>query len=278
LLPKKLRMLVLLGPWFDASPEGFARLAQSTGLVPYDLRSRTKPGCWGLLRAVADGAQAEALATKLRADGFPVVVVDQHVAFEPEHRAVTLERVELQPEELVLHLRDREMPVPYQSLMVIVRGELGRASATRAVPSSATLRQVAPSAAEMQAFREAASRGADATPAADLHFVTVRWFGRIDVRSFDFAGMGGAPGGQSRDLDRLVDQLAERSGVRVDRGSKMSGVSAFGGSRSVTPAPGHRMSRDVAPDDPFDVYSHIIAEAELQAYKLRIRPRPADPD
>ena len=105
--------------------------------------------------------------------------------------------------------------------------------------------------------------------------MTVRWFGRIDVRSFDFAGVVGASSGQARDLDRLITLLAERSGVRVDRGSKMSGVSAFGGSRSLTPAPGQRASRDVAPDDPFDVYSHLVSEAELLAHKLRLRPPPA---
>ncbi len=270
-------MLVLLGPWFEATPEGFARLAHATGLVPYELRSRIKPGCWGLLRAVGDGAQAEALAVRLREDGFPVVVVDQREAFDVEHRAVPVERVELRADELVLHVRDRDMPVPYKSLMVIVRGDLGRATGSRPAPSSATFRPVVPSAAEMQAFREAAARGADASPAADLHFVTVRWFGRIDVRSFDFAGVVGASGGQARDLDRLVELLAERSGVRVDRGSKMSGVSAFGGSRSQTPPPGQRASRDVAPDDPFDVYSHLVSEAELLAYKLRLRPRAATP-
>ena len=215
-------MLVLLGPWFEATPEGFARLAHATGLVPYELRSRIKPGCWGLLRAVGDGAQAEALAVRLRDEGFPVVVVDQREAFDPEHRAVPVERVELRADELVLHVRDQDMPVPYQSLMVIVRGELGRASTSRSAPSSATFRPVVPSATEMQAFREAAARGADASPAADLHFVTVRWFGRIDVRSFDFAGVVGASSGQARDLDRLVELLAER--VRGSRGPRLEDV------------------------------------------------------
>ena len=68
---KRLRMLVLLGPWFEATPEGFARLAHATGLVPYDLRSRIKPGCWGLLRAVGDGAQAEALGRPPAGRGLP---------------------------------------------------------------------------------------------------------------------------------------------------------------------------------------------------------------
>jgi hypothetical protein len=272
------RMLVMLGPWFEATPEGFARLAHATGLVPYELRSRIKPACWGLLRAVGDGAQAEALAVRLRDEGFPVVVVNQREAFDAEHRVVPVERVELRADELVLRVRDQDMPIPYQSLMVIVRGELGRASGSRPAPSSATFRPVVPSAAEAQAFREAAARGgADASPAADLHFVTVRWFGRIDVRDFDFAGVVGASAGQARDLDRLLELLAERSGARVDRGSKMSGVSAFGGSRSLTPAQGPRAARDVAPDDPFDVYSHLVSEAELLAYRLRLRPRPAAP-
>ena len=36
--------------------------AEATGLVAYDLRSRLKPGWWGVIRALGDAEQAEMMA------------------------------------------------------------------------------------------------------------------------------------------------------------------------------------------------------------------------
>jgi hypothetical protein len=50
--------LVLLGPGFDGSDQGYQTLARATGLVLYDLRSRVKPGSWGLVKSFGDAGQA----------------------------------------------------------------------------------------------------------------------------------------------------------------------------------------------------------------------------
>jgi hypothetical protein len=126
---------------------------------------------------------------------------------------------------------------------------------------------VVPSASDLGVFREQAQGGGfDAYGAADLHFVTVLWVARIDVRSFDFAALG-LPGATAQDLDRLVDSLSARSAVRVDRASRVSSVASFAGSapRGSTPTPG-------APSAPrtsverFEFYSRIVAEAERQTH------------
>ena len=56
-------MLVMLAPSFDGSTDSYARLAKVTGMVAYDLKSRVKPGVWGIVRALADEAQATELST-----------------------------------------------------------------------------------------------------------------------------------------------------------------------------------------------------------------------
>ena len=55
-------MLVLLGPSFAGGDAEYQRLSKVTGMVAYDLRSRVKPGSWGLVKALADETEAARLA------------------------------------------------------------------------------------------------------------------------------------------------------------------------------------------------------------------------
>jgi hypothetical protein len=129
-----------------------------------------------------------------------------------------------------------------------------------------------------EVFRESASTRLDAFAAADLHFATVLWAARVDARHFDFSSMGGRPGGGAQDLDRLVDLIAERAGLRVDRASKVSSVASFtsgGPVRSATPAPSQAAAPRREIPDRFDAYSRLIAEAERQVARLaRASTRP----
>lgn len=262
-------MLVLLGPSFDGSNEGFARLAEATGLVAYDLRSRIKPGWWGVIRALGDVEQAEQLALRLRKDGFPVVTVELGVAWSSERRFVKVQGLTFTDAELVLEVRDRKMSVPYAAVLAIVRGEVGGLRApvsVRATKSSASFRAVIPSAADLDA--RDAGRG-EAYQVADVHFHTVTWVGRLDARSFDFSQVAGATGHPLRDLDLLIEELSRRSGCRVDRGARMSSLAPYalqGQRRGNTPVPGRPQDPD---PDPFDGYSRLVAEAELEAFRHR---------
>jgi len=262
-------LLVLLGPSFDGTNESVQRLASATGLVAYDLRSRIKPGWWGVIRAVGDAEQARQLAARLRKDGFPVVAVDVTAAMDPERRDVRLKGARLETAELVLVVREREMQIPYAAILALVRGEMGsglHAALSRvARPSSSTFRAVVPSSVDLQAHRD---HGIEEYQALDLHFHTAKWFGRVDARAFDFSFLAGATGHPLRDLDLLAEELSRRSGVRVDKGARMSSLAshALQGQRRITPAPGR------APEvflDVFDGYSRLIAEAELEAFRHR---------
>lgn len=258
-------MLVLLGPPFSGTDADYARLAQATGLVAYDLRTRLKPGVWGVVRALADAAQADALAADLSALGYRACAVDPAVGHDVSRPVVQLRTLELGEEQIVLHLRERSMSVPYAALLAIVRGEvqIGERPHSIRSSSSATFRAVVPSAADAGVFREQLQAAAfDAYAAADLHFVTVLWVARIDVRTFDFSPLG-LPGSSAQDLDRLVDMLSERSGVRADRASRVSSVASFAAAatRATTPAPGSPAAPR-APAERFDFYSRIVAEAE----------------
>src|SRR5688500_5155915 len=62
-------MLVLLGPSFAGGDAEYQRLSKVTGLVAYDLRSRVKPGMWGLVKARADEAGAERSAGRVASGG-----------------------------------------------------------------------------------------------------------------------------------------------------------------------------------------------------------------
>src|SRR5688572_3972944 len=140
-------MLVLLAPTFSGSNEAYARLAQLTGLVAYDLRSRIKPGAWGIVRVLGSEEEASRLMSELVCADFPAVLVDRNVAHDAERPFLTLSRVELEVGQMVLHLGDRSMSVPYSALCCIVRGEvqLGRKAQARTYTpstSSSTFRAV----------------------------------------------------------------------------------------------------------------------------------------
>ncbi len=262
-------MLVMLAPSFDGSSDAYGRLARATGMLAYDLKSRIKPGVWGVLRALADEEQANALARRLHEEGFPVFVVQREVAHDPNRRIVTLRSLELRDEHLVLHLREREMAIPFGALTCIVRGEVhtGHVPARSITPSSATFRAVVPSTSDVQMFRESVSASAfDAFAAADLHFATVLWAARLDARSFDFSRLGLTGESPASDLDELVDTLAARASVRVDRGVRASSVVSVlmqsANTRAGTSAPPAPRSKEGGNDERFDPYSRVIAEAE----------------
>jgi hypothetical protein len=260
-------LLVLLGPSFDGTSESYQRLAEATGLVAYDLRARIKPGWWGVIKALADAEQAELMATRLRKDGFPVVAVDVADAWDPERRTVKLQAVRLESAQSILVVRDREMAIPYAAILALVRGEVGGGS-TAAPPrsmrsSSSTFRAVVPNSSDLQVHRE---HSPEAYHALDIHFHTAKWFGRVDARAFDFSGLPGVTGHPLRDLEVLVEELSRRSGVRIDKGAKMSSLTSYAlqGQRRMTPIPGRSQE---PPPDVFDGYSRLVAEAESSAFQ-----------
>ncbi len=271
-------MLVLIGPPFSGNEDEYGRIAQVAGLLPYELKTKLKPGAWGVVKAIAAAGQAEELAQRLRTQGFRVAVVDPAVAAEPGRMFVPLRALELSENSLVLHLSERSMPIPYRALLTIVRGEVQLGSRQRSRPaSSSTFRAVVPEAG----VDLAAASQLDAYAAADFHFATVLWAARVDARSFDFSILGEASGGV-QDLDRLVDYVSERVGVRVDRGSRVSSVASFTGGagppRNPTPMPGAApQSRKEVPER-FDAYSRLVAEAERDAQRhTRSSTRPPPP-
>jgi len=274
-------MLVLIGPPFQGNDAEYGRLAELTGILPYELRTKLKPGAWGVVRALADRGQAEALRERLWADGFRSAVVDPHVASDPGRMFVPLRAIELAETEVVLHLSERTMPIAHRALLTIVRGEVQVGARPRTRPgSSSSFRAVVPNA-DLEVFREPSAKELDAFAAADLHFATVLWAARIDVRSFDFSVLGQARGGVN-DLDRLVDFLGERTGLRVDRGSRVSSVASFsagaGAPRSATPVPGQSAPPRREAPERFDGYSRLVAEAERQLARLtRASTRPPAP-
>lgn len=262
-------MLVMLAPSFDGSSDTYGRLARATGMLAYDLKSRIKPGVWGVVRALADEEQAQALAHRLREEGLPVILVPREVAHDPNRRIVTVRGLELRSEQMILHLRERAMPIPFGALTCIVRGEVhtGHVPARSFTPSSATFRAVVPSTSDVQVFRESLPVSSfDSFAAADLHFATVLWVARLDARSFDFSKLGLVGESPASDLDQLVDTLAERAAIRVDRGVRSSSVVSVltqaGGSRGNASGPPVPRSKDAATDERFDPYSRVIAEAE----------------
>ena len=251
-------MLVLLGPSFDGSSRSFEALAAAAQLVVYDLRSRCKPGYWGVVRAIADASQARALAHQLREAGFPVVAIDRASATETDHRFVRLAHVAFAQDELVLGVGDREMPVSYAAILTIVRGEVGSAARP-----SVGMRSSASSGgfpAVTRGLDVSPARSSDEYPAADLHFHTVRWTGRVDARHCDLSAVPGSTGHAPRDLELFLEELAKRSGVQVDRGARMSSLASYASERQrrVTPVPGDGL--EAAPD-PFDNYSCLVADA-----------------
>lgn len=269
-------MLILLGPPFEGRDEEYGRLAAATGLLAYDLRTKLKPGYWGVVRALADAQAAGDLAQRLTAEGFRIALVDPLVGHDPVRRVVTVESLGLADDQLVLDLGRKQMEVPLGALLTVVRGEVRIGQRPTSIParsSSSTFQAVNPSAAEVAVFRESLAPTAfDAFAAADLHFHTVTWFARLDARKLDFSPFGFSSGSVAQDLDDFIDYLAERAQVRVDRGSRTSSIASFTGrpsaARSLTPTSQTQPPR--APTDAqFDAYSRLVAEAERQ---LRRQP------
>lgn len=264
-------MLVLLGPEFDGSEQGFQTLARATGLVLYDLRTRVKPGSWGVLKAFGVPAQAEELAQKLKAAGLPAVVVDRAIASDPERKHVTVFGLELGETSFTLALKERQMTIPYGALNCVVEGEVqpGRAATVAAagVASSGALRAVAPGSVELPVFREASLAAPIGYLAADLHFATVLWIARIDSRVFDFGP--GRSGNVAVDLSNLTNLLAARAGVRVDRNVRSSSVASFAeqpaAMRGASLPPSTLRGKSDAADARFDSYSRVLGEAERLA-------------
>jgi hypothetical protein len=270
-------MLVLLGPSFAGGDADYQRLSRVTGLVAYDLRARLKPGMWGLVKALADEAEAARLAQALEAEGFPIVVMPREVASDPERPIVALKGLGVDGQQLTLQLRERTMQVPAQALCSIVRGEaqVGKTSTSRggsgSATSSSTFRAVVPSSSELQVFRESAqSSSFEAFAAADLHFHSVHWIARIDARAFDFRALGINAVSPAGALDTLVDRLALLAKVRVDRAARASSISSFTqqatkhvAAPSTPPSmPMSQRAREVAGDERFDPYSRVVGEAE----------------
>ncbi len=267
-------MLVLLGPSFAGSDAEYLRLSKVTGMVAYDLRARVKAGGWGLLKALADEAEATRLAGALRAEGFAIVVVPREVASDPERPIVALRALALQEQELTLQLRERAMVVPLAALCSIVRGEahVGKGAVRGgglSASSSSTFRAVVPDPSELQVFRESLPPGSfEAFAAADLHFHSVTWVARIDARSFDFQALGISAQSPAAALDLLVDHLAQAAHIRVDRAARSSSIASFtqvrGGGSTSPSLPTSQRGREIAGDERFDPYSRVVGEAERQ--------------
>jgi len=268
-------MLVLLGPSFAGGDADYQRLSKLTGMVAYDLRARLKPGMWGLVKALADEAEAQRLAAVLAAEGLPIVVVPHEVATDSERPIVGLKALSIDEQQLTLKLRERSMSVPVAALCCIVRGEaqVGRGSTGRTAggTSSSTFRAVVPDANDLQVFRESMPQASfEAFAAADLHFHSVTWIARIDARSFDFRALGIAAASPAGALDTLVDRLALLGRVRVDRAARASSISSFTqqASKGVTPhsvppsMPHSQRVREISGDERFDPYSRVLGEAE----------------
>jgi hypothetical protein len=278
-------MLVLLGPSFAGSDAEYLRLAKVTGMVAYDLRARVKAGGWGLLKALADEAEATRLAGALRAEGFAIVVVPREVATDPERPIVALRALALQEQELTLQLRERAMVVPLAALCSIVRGEaqVGKGAVRGgglSASSSSTFRAVVPDPSELQVFRESLPPGSfEAFAAADLHFHSVTWVARIDARSFDFQALGISAQSPAAALDLLVEHLAQAAHIRVDRAARSSSIASFtqvrGGGSTAPTLPTSQRGREIAGDERFDPYSRVVGEAERQWARMLAEQREA---
>ncbi len=270
-------MLVLVRLPPNCTEDYYAKLVRSTGMVAYDLKTRLRPGQWGVLRAVASFAEAEDVAATLRHEGLCAHVIDSSLVTEPERAIVAVESVSKTETELGLLVATRWMTVPLAALLVMVRGELreGDAATVRgtATSSSARLRAVVPAGGDLDVPHvQTAGPGPDADPVLDLHFVTVPWVARLDSRVTDL-GAFGLPPRRAESLDRVATLLSDASGVRVDRGARLSSLWSYtdravrGASRAPggsTP-PGSGRVRGVV-DPRFDAYSLMVAAAERLAY------------
>jgi hypothetical protein len=223
------------------------------------------------VKGFGDAGQAHELYSRLLAQRFPVVLVDRQVASDPERRHVLVRGLELGDAHFTLKLKDRDMKIPYGALTCIVEGEVqpGRAvgAATTSAASSGAIRAVAPDVAEMRAFRESHLTAQIGYLAADLHFATVLWIGRLDSRVFEFGPE--RTGNVGADLASVTNLLAARSGARVDRTVRVSSLASFADQatpvRAASWPPVSGRGKVEAQDNRFDTYSRLVGEAERVA-------------
>jgi hypothetical protein len=271
-------MLVLLSPEFAGSDAHMAQLVQLTGLLPYDLRTRLRPGAWGVLRVMADMEQAQSLVLQLNGLGFRAVAIDSTVGQDAERKIVYLRGLDVNQEGMSLRLSERQMFVPFGALLTIVRGDvhLGRSQRGNTLGALAgQSRSTPPLGPWSAAIIDSANMGDGRNPgvtdvfaAADLHFATVSWIARIDARDVEFPSFVPAQSNSAERLDSLVNWLANRAKVRVDRQIRISSLGSHtAASRGVfsTPqgsAPLPRRAASSNSDEHFDAYSRLVAEAE----------------
>ena len=280
-------MLVTVRSPSSPGPEFFERLSEVTGLVAYDLRNRLRAGSWGVLRAIAGQEEAVAVAALLRKRGIDAVAVPLDVAHDNSRKIAEVRSVALQPDTLEIQLRKRTIPVPYGALLMLVRGEVrlgergsGRAAGARV--SSGRWSSVVAGTEDARVFRETVRSEIDAYAALDVHFSTVTWVARVDVRHSDLSRYGKT--GSPDALDRLAELLATSAGIRIDRGQRLSNIlshvehpasrsslpppSSSRPTGAVAPARGQSPSsagfrvREEAVDTRFDGYSRLVAAAE----------------
>lgn len=257
-------MFVLLGPDFEATPEAYARLEQATGLLSYDLRTRIRAGTWGVVKTLGDANEAATLAQRLLENGFRAVLIERGVAFDPDRYVVPLLGVEVASDALTLRLPEREMRVEYGALACLVRGEVqpgrqAQRSSPSLTPGSGSFRI---STGVEHTYRDPQNHAFDAYQAADFHFMGALWIGRLSLRE-----LGKATETPPRVLDSLVDEIAVRARVRVDRASRSSSVASFVEQAAPlrtlsSEPPGLREARREQGDERFDPYSRVIGEAE----------------
>jgi hypothetical protein len=280
-------MLVLLGPGYEGRDAEVNALIQETGLTSYDLRARLCPGSWGVIKAFADVAQASRLTRRLLRHGLPVCEVSSNVSQDANRPIVYLREIRFESDAVILRLSEREMAVPYGALLVVVRGDVhmgrlshntGNYSTGNSIrPSSAALSTMSLTTNASELGREPRGTiGQDVFCAADLHFITVSWIGRIDAREFVFPADASVELGLVERLDRFVDDLAAIAGLRVDRSFKTSSLAAhaIGSSRTITPSSNGPNSARRSPgqsDELFDGYSRLVAEAERQVLSRTLR-------
>ncbi len=272
-------MLVLLSPEFSGSDAQIAQLVQVTGLLPYDLRTRLRPGVWGVLRVLADFDQAQLLVAQLTSLGFQAVTIDSAVGQDPARKIVYLRGIDVTDMGMTLRLSERQMFVPFGALLTIVRGDvhLGRSQRGNTLGGLAgqlrSTPQLGPraggTAGDGPIMGDGRNPGVtDVFAAADLHFVTVPWIARIDARELDVPSIVPSQSNAAERLDTLVDWLANQAQVRVDRHLRVSSLGSHtSGSRVVTSTPqgsvppSHRIGSALG-DEHFDAYSRLVAEAE----------------
>ena len=272
-------MLVLLSPEYSGSELQIAQLAKVTGLLPYDLRTRLRPGVWGVVRVLADFDQAQVLVLQLTSLGFQAVAIDSAVGQDPERKIVYLRGLDVTDMGITLRLSERQMFVPFGALLTIVRGDvhLGRSQRGSTLGALAgQLRSTPPlgpwasgATGEGPTMGDGRNPGVtDVFAAADLHFVTVPWIARIDARELDFPVIVPLQLNAAERLDILVDWLANQAQIRVDRHLRVSSLGSHTvGSRvaASTPQTSLSPSRRIVSamsDEHFDAYSRLVAEAE----------------